>query len=129
MPTQLPHPLREQYENDLNVLSAHLLGAGRFSRHLLADAAQAASALDPSLAQRIVDTERDVARRRDETDRLCTYVLARWAPGGGDLRLVATLLKVDTELERIGEQAVNIARRTLGLGLREGARILPPPEL
>ena len=44
-------------------------------------------------------------------DRTCLKLLARWQPVASDLRFIATALKTVTDLERIGDQSVNICER------------------
>jgi phosphate transport system protein len=53
-------------------------------------------------------------------DQLCVALLARRAPVAGDLRMVTAALKLVTDLERIGDLAVNVARRTGEVGTRLG---------
>ena len=50
-----------------------------------------------------------------EVDEKCVELLALHQPAAGDLRFITTAMKIVTDLERIGDQAVNIAQRALEL--------------
>lgn len=80
---------------------------------------------DPHLARAVMAADEAIDDLEIEIDRLCVRVLAVQRPTGFDLRLVTTVLKMVTDLERIGDLAVNIAERSLDLG---GVRGLEPDE-
>jgi phosphate transport system protein len=62
-----------------------------------------------------------------EIDEKCVEVLALYEPAASDLRFVTTVMKIVTDLERVGDQAVNIAQRVLELSGEAPAE--PPLEL
>ena len=62
-----------------------------------------------------------------ESDELALRILALRQPVAHDLRLLATALKLVTDLERIGDEAVNIAERAEEAG--EGSKLVPHPHL
>src|SRR5438128_2080554 len=68
------------------------------------------------LAQEVIDRDRQVNAYDVEIDEKCVELLALHQPTAGDLRFITTTLKIVTDLERIGDQAVNIAQRALELG-------------
>lgn len=71
---------------------------------------------DPHLARSIVASDRALDDLEIELDGLCVRYLARYNPLGYELRLTTTILKMVTDLERIGDLAVNIAERGLDVG-------------
>ncbi len=86
-----------------------------------------------SLLERDLELAEDVLRGDVMIDRLevaieerCLRVLALYQPEAGDLRLIAMALKLNTDLERIGDQAVNIAERSIEL-LKEPGLETPQP--
>ena len=86
----------------------------------LAEAAigQAVKALvsrDAEAAQRVVGSDDAVNLLEVEIDELCLRTMALYQPEARDLRLLAMSLKINNDLERMGDQAVNIAERTLEL--------------
>ncbi|MFK7927178.1 MAG: phosphate signaling complex protein PhoU [Myxococcota bacterium] len=82
---------------------------------------------DAELGRSVIDTDREIDALEVEIDRACLRCLALRQPVGRDLRLVTAVLKVVTDLERIGDLAVNIARR--GLELSAGSGVQPHLDL
>ena len=70
---------------------------------------------DSELARDTIEQDKSVNRDEMETDMLCLQILARWQPMASDLRFITTALKMVTDLERIGDLAVNISERALEL--------------
>jgi phosphate transport system protein len=70
---------------------------------------------DDALAQEVIDRDRQVNTYDVEVDEQCVELLALHQPAAGDLRFITTAMKIVTDLERIGDQAVNIAQRVLEL--------------
>jgi phosphate transport system protein len=82
---------------------------------------------DAELGRAVIETDAELDRLEVEIDRACVRCLALRQPVGRDLRLVTSMLKVVTDLERIGDLAVNVARR--GLELTNGTGVQPNLEL
>src|SRR5213595_3566927 len=70
---------------------------------------------DGDLAQEVIERDRQVNAWDVEIDEKCVELLALHQPTAIDLRFITTTLKIVTDLERIGDQAVNIAQRALEL--------------
>lgn len=75
---------------------------------------------DPHLARAVLDADQALDDLELEIDSQCVRCLAVHRPVGYDLRLVTTVLKMVTDLERIGDLAVNIAERALDIGAGPG---------
>lgn len=71
---------------------------------------------DPHMARAVMDADRALDALEVELDGRCVRALAMRRPGGYELRLLTTVLKMVTDLERIGDLAVNIAERGLDVG-------------
>jgi phosphate transport system protein len=82
---------------------------------------------DPQLAQRIIDSDKEIDATEVDIEEECLKVLALHQPVASDLRLIVAVLKINSDLERIGDLAVNIAQRGLSLASRE--RIPVPVDL
>jgi phosphate transport system protein len=82
---------------------------------------------DPALGRSVVSADRDLDKLEVEIDRLCLSFLARRSPVGVELRTITTVMKMVTDLERIGDLAVNIAER--GLHLTAGSGMEPGLDL
>jgi phosphate transport system protein len=70
---------------------------------------------DEYLARRVIDDEKTINRLDLDIDARVTRLLALGQPVAGDLRLVIMALKITTDLERIGDLAVNVAERAIDL--------------
>jgi phosphate transport system protein len=82
---------------------------------MIVDAVKAALTQDRVLARETIDRDAIVNRLEIESDEHCLVILARRQPMAGDLRFVTLALKMVTDLERIGDLAVNIAERAVDL--------------
>jgi phosphate transport system protein len=67
------------------------------------------------LAQKVLEQEEEINLLDVEMDDLCLTILARQQPMASDLRFLASVFRISSELERIADQAVNIAQRSLEL--------------
>jgi phosphate transport system protein len=70
---------------------------------------------DDATAREVIERDRQVNAYDVEVDEHCVSLLALHQPAAGDLRFITTAMKIVTDLERIGDQAVNIAQRALEL--------------
>lgn len=70
---------------------------------------------DAQLARQVIASDEAVNALEVEIDERCLRMMALYQPEAKDLRLLAMALKINNDLERMGDQAVNIAERTLEL--------------
>ena len=112
--TQKRHTDRE-YENELGRVRDNLLRMSGRVEQMIAEAVRAVLDGDVLLARRVIEEDHKVNRLELDTDDLCLLLLARRQPLGSDLRFITTAMKMVTDLERIGDQCVNIAERCLAL--------------
>lgn len=101
------------YETELDELLGAVLLMGATVEAHFSDSVHAFVQLDLGAAQRIAASDIEVDRLEREIDATCVQLLARRQPMASDLRFVTTILKVVTDLERIGDLATGIAERTL----------------
>jgi phosphate transport system protein len=111
----------KHYEGQLRSLKEKLLLIGHKAETSVADATRALIERKPSLAQRVIDEDDQLDQLELEIDDICLEILAREQPVASDLRFIATAMKIVGDIERIGDNGVNIARRAL--------EILDEPEL
>src|SRR6516162_2681682 len=112
--TQLQHTNR-QYEEELRGLRAGLLKMGGLVERQIADAVESLVERDTEKARQIIARDAEVNRMDIESDERCIRLLALHQPAASDLRFITTSLKITTDLERIGDNAVNICERALEL--------------
>jgi phosphate transport system protein len=70
---------------------------------------------DENMARRVEARDLDIDQREVELEEECLKTLALYQPVAGDLRFIVSALKINNDLERIGDMAVNIARKALSL--------------
>jgi phosphate transport system protein len=115
------------FESELRELRAHLLAMGARCERSVQLALKAFIEGSAELIAEVKSLDSHIDRDEVETDELALRVLALRQPAASDLRLLATALKLVTDLERIGDEAVNIAERAEEAG--EGSRLVPHPHL
>jgi len=104
-----------QYEEELRGLRTSLLQMGGLVERQIANAIDSLVERDSELARRTIAKDAEVNRMDIDVDALCIRLLALRQPAASDLRFITTGLKVTTDLERIGDMAVNICERALEL--------------
>jgi len=92
-----------------------VLEMGGLVEEQIAHATRALIERDEALARATIERDHTVNRLDVEIDDLCIKLLALHQPAARDLRLITTALKITTDLERIGDLAVNIGERALEL--------------
>lgn len=102
-------------QREIDRLKRRLLGLGAVVEENLRLAIHAVENRDVAEARVVLATDRAIDETEVEIEEDCLKVLALYQPVAGDLRFVVTVVKVNNELERIGDLAVNIAERTLAL--------------
>ncbi|HLU68956.1 MAG TPA: phosphate signaling complex protein PhoU [Kofleriaceae bacterium] len=111
---QKRHTDRE-YEAELGRVRDNLLRMTGRVEQMIADSVEALLEGDTDLAQKAIEDDHKVNRLEVDTDDLCLLILARRQPLGSDLRFITLAMKMVTDLERIGDLAVNIAERAVAL--------------
>lgn len=105
-----------EYEAELRELKDKLLKMAGLVEDMITSATQALVRGDTDLARRTIQADAQVNALEVETDELCLLVLAKRQPVASDLRMITLAMKMVTDLERIGDLAVNIGERVLALG-------------
>ena len=95
-----------------------VLRVGAFVEESFVLAIRAIARRDAETAQRVLDTHTEVDRMEVELEEECLKVLALYQPVARDLRLIVAILKINNDLERVGDLAENIALRAVSLAQR-----------
>jgi phosphate transport system protein len=82
---------------------------------------------DDALAQQAISQDNRIDTEEVEVEKICIDLLALHQPAAGDLRLVTTIIKVNSDFERIADCAVNVAQRVLPLARQDHYE--PPTDL
>ena len=111
-PARMP---RERYAAELDRLRDTLVEMGRLVVDRLDDAAAALEHEDAERARRVVDGDHEVNALYREVESQCIDLFALQQPVAGDLRRIASTFKISTDLERVGDLAVNLAEYAMEL--------------
>jgi phosphate transport system protein len=107
--------MRRQFEEELNALKTAVLTMAGLVERSLEEANRALVGRDSELANAVIAMDDKIDAYEITIDHLATEFIVRHQPAATDLRFVVAAIKLGPELERIGDHAVNIARRVLDL--------------
>jgi len=107
---------RETFERELQELKDELLILGSIVEQAVREAVEALKRRDLEAARRIYADDQKINEKRYEIEQDCLVLIATQQPMARDLRMLAAILEVNTELERIGDYAKGICKINLMLG-------------
>jgi len=110
-----PQHTNRQYEEELRGLRTRLLKMGGMVERQIADAVDSLVSRNSDEAREVIARDAEVNRMDIDIDAMCIRLLALRQPAAGDLRFITTGLKINYDLERIGDLAVNVCERALEL--------------
>ncbi len=105
--------MRSRFEEQLANLNDSLIEMGEIVERAISDATTALMKQDVVLAERIIESDDEIDNKEKEIESLCLKIILRQQPVAGDLRLVSSVLKIITDLERIGDHATDISELTI----------------
>jgi len=101
--------MKRHFDTDLEDLRGRLLRMGGLCEEMVHYAVKVVVDRDDSHLSKVQDWETQVNGLHIEIDEVCLRLIALHQPAAGDLRLIAAAIKINSDLERVGDQAVNIA--------------------
>jgi len=107
---------REKFEHDLHRLKDEILALGAMAERAVAESVQALKRHDVDHARRIMEGDRAINERRYAIENETLTLIATQQPMAGDLRTLAAILEIATELERMADYAKGIANIALMIG-------------
>ena len=113
--------MRQRFDGQLAALSRELISMGALCEEAIAVAARSVLEADRSLLPRVCALEEEIDQKEREIERVCLRLLLQQQPVAGDLRQVSAALKMITDMERIGDQALDIAETAGYMGELDGA--------
>ena len=111
--------MRSRFDEQLAQLERELIEMGALCEESIALAAKSLG--DGSLARQVAPLDTEIDRKERDIESLCLKLLLQQQPVARDLRQISAALKMITDLERIGDQAEDIAEITL----RRGNEVIP----
>jgi phosphate transport system protein len=100
----------KQFDADMEAVRARVLEMGGLVEEQVNKAVDALITGDAVMAEEVVANDHRVNALEVAVDEACTNIIARRQPTAGDLRMILTIIKTVTDLERIGDEASKIAR-------------------
>lgn len=102
--------ISSQFDNELEEIRSRMLHMGGLVEEQLGNALAGYTNVDHRLLESVQIKEDEVNHLELELDDRCTHIIARRQPAAGDLRMVFSIVKATTDLERVGDEAEKIAR-------------------
>ena len=107
--------MQRHFHEELEALKQTLLAMGGLVEDQIRRVMRALVERNDGLAREVIERDQQVNAYDVEVDETCVSLLALHQPAAGDLRFITTAMKIVTDLERMGDQAINIAQRVLEL--------------
>jgi len=114
-------------ERQIDQLKERILHVGTLVEEAISKSITALINRDASLAQRVMASDEEIDRMEVEVEEECLKILALYQPVAADLRFVVAVLKINNDLERMGDLAKNIAKRVSQLAAGRPCPL--PPEI
>ncbi len=103
------------FDEELRSLKEKVLKIGSLVETAIHDSIRSLVERDSDIAKRVIKRDHEINALDVEIDEACTRLIALMQPKARDLRFIITTMKITTDLERMGDLAVNIAERALEL--------------
>jgi len=114
-PTSKYTVMERHFEQELDKLNNRILKMGNLVAEQVHNSLDALLKGDVELARQIIENDKEVDRLDVKIDKLCQRIFALTQPVATDLRLIMAALKINNDLERVGDLAVNIAGKIEGI--------------
>lgn len=105
----------QRYDEELKKLTTMIVQMGGLAESQLANAVEAVTKRDSELANTVIQSDAKIDALRHQVDDFAIELLARRQPMASDLRTIVSALRISSEIERIGDYAKNIAKRSIVL--------------
>jgi phosphate transport system protein len=108
--------IRTEFHRKLKIIQQDVLHLGSMAEKALLRSVQAMKERDLALAEQIIAEDKNMNGKRFEIEEKCVELIATQQPLASDLRIIISVLNITTELERIGDYAMGIARIVIMIG-------------
>ncbi len=111
--------MRVRLQRDIDKLNKNILSLGALVEERFRIAMKAIDCRDAKLAEKVIEGDREIDEREVDIEEDCLKILAIHQPVADHLRYIVAMLKMNNDLERIGDLAVNIAERAELIGTQD----------
>lgn len=101
--------MRTRFDMELEQLNSDMIAMGALCENAISEAMQSLFSADKAAAQRTIEEDREIDQKEKDIEALCLRLLLQQQPIARDLRVISSALKMITDMERIGDQAADIA--------------------
>jgi phosphate transport system protein len=108
----------KHFQRELDKIKKMILSLGALVEQRVARIKQAIEDRDSELAREIMHLDHEVDEMEVEIEEECLKIIALHQPVAADLRFIVAVIKINNDLERIGDQVVNIAQRVVRIAKR-----------
>ncbi len=103
--------MTKRFHQELEKTKKMILSLGAMAEERLHLAIKAVGTKDAAIAEKIINSDHELDEMEVEIEEECLKILALYQPVAIDLRFLIAMIKINNDLERIGDEAVNIAQR------------------
>lgn len=101
--------MRSRFDEQLELLNAEIIRMGALCEEVIALAATALTEGNPKTASKLAPLDKEIDHKKRDIENLCMKLLLQQQPVARDLRQISAALRIITDMERIGDQAEDIA--------------------
>lgn len=107
--------MERHFDVELDELKKRIIEMGTLAEEAVYKSIESLKSRNADLARSVIENDRNIDRLELLVDEKCVDLIARYQPMAKDLRFITTGMKINAELERIADLAVDVAERTLDL--------------
>jgi len=111
--------MTKHFQRELEKIKKKILSLGAMVEERVRMAIQAIEEFDGQIAKKIIFSDHEIDEMEVEVEEECLKIMALHQPVAVDLRFLVAVIKINNDLERIGDQAVNIAQRVKTITKKE----------
>ena len=105
--------MRNRFDEQLERLYTELIRMGALCEDAISQAAKSLGLSSKELRDLVFETEREIDRKEREIESMCMRLILQQQPVAGDLRMISSALRMISDMERIGDQAADIAEMSI----------------
>jgi phosphate transport system protein len=118
---------QRHFDQEIESLTEQILRMGAAAEDRIGRAVRALVERDTALAEEVIESDAEIDQMELDIDQLTVELIAKMQPTATDLRLIATMMKITPEIERIADLAQDVCERVVELNREPSLKPLPAP--